>query len=138
MWVSTSPGVPPVIDALNYLDSVQRRSADTMSVIETVTMLKGGAWPVQQELEFLNEFFRFCGIDLRHLVVFRLLFRLNRRLAIRSSVVVLLQRESERVDFVVTNGASCVAAMLFKPLAKRQIFAGSIRFDLADVCRGIR
>lgn len=73
-WENGLVQAPPVLDALNYLDSVQRSSSRFMSLLDTIPMLAGGRWPVKEEFGFLKEFFQFCDIDFRYRQGFALLY----------------------------------------------------------------
>ena len=72
-WEDVAYDAPPIIDAFNYLDSVERVSnAATLEV--TIPALAEGDWPVEQELELLKGFFCFNGSDWKHRRGFALLY----------------------------------------------------------------
>lgn len=66
----------PLLDAFNYLDSAHRCCRRDMSLVDTLPMLAGGDWPIAGELDFLKEFFRYCGVDFRYRRGFALLYAL--------------------------------------------------------------
>ncbi len=75
-WENCRDDAPLVLDALNYLDSVQRRCSGT-GLAETVPLLASGKWPVECEAEFLHAYFAYCGADIRFLPGFALLYFLH-------------------------------------------------------------
>jgi len=64
-WEAARALGPPVLDALNYLDSAHRGCNRSMSIVDTLPMLASGDWPIPGEMDFLKEFFRYCGVDFR-------------------------------------------------------------------------
>ena len=65
-WENAERDAPMILDAFNYLDSAQRHCHKEMSLADTIPRLADGDWPVPEEFEFLQEFFRFCEVDLRY------------------------------------------------------------------------
>lgn len=75
-WEAARALGPPILDAFNYLDSAHRACSRNMSIVDTLPLLAGSDWPIPGELEFLEEFFRYCGVDFRFQKGFALLYSL--------------------------------------------------------------
>ena len=73
-WENAQHAAPPVLDAFNYLDSVQRRCSDGMTLADTVPMLARGEWPIPEELAMLRRGLARDGIEERCLRGFALLY----------------------------------------------------------------
>mgnify|MGYP000019841844 CR=1 FL=1 len=73
-WEAARRAEPPVLDAINYLDSAHRTCNPDLTIVETVPMLMRGDWPVPEEHDFLERFLRHCGIDRRFRSGFALLY----------------------------------------------------------------
>ena len=56
---------PPVLDAINYLDSSHRTCNHGLSIVDSLPLLAGDEWPIEGELHVLRAFFEYCGIDFR-------------------------------------------------------------------------
>jgi len=76
-WETARDGVPPVIDAFNYLESIHRFCGDNVSIVGTLPLLARGDWPEPGEMEFLRDFFAYCGIDFRFRRGFALLYLMS-------------------------------------------------------------
>ena len=64
-WEAARPCGHPVLDAINYLDSVHRSCTDNLKTADTLPLMTSGAWPVAEEMDFLRAAFEWCGIDFR-------------------------------------------------------------------------
>ena len=64
-WENAQWQAPPVLDALNYLDSVERR-CNAVTLAQTLPRLASGDWPVAAELALLRRAFERCGLDWRY------------------------------------------------------------------------
>jgi len=53
----------PILDVLNYLESVHRFFNPQMTLADTITLLASGHWPVEQEYRFLQESYKFLGLN---------------------------------------------------------------------------
>lgn len=53
----------PIVDALNYLDSVHRTFTDGATLQQTIPLLATGKWPIPEEQKFLAECFTWLGAD---------------------------------------------------------------------------
>ena len=73
-WEAARCGAPPVLDALNYLDSVHRTCNKGLSIVDTLPMLAEGEWPIPGELDFLRESFRRSGVDFKFRKGFALMY----------------------------------------------------------------
>ena len=73
-WENAQYAAPPVLDAFNYLDSVQRCCSDSMTLADTVPMLARGEWPIPDELALLRRALARDGIEERYLRGFALLY----------------------------------------------------------------
>ena len=73
-WENAQHAAPPVLDAFNYLDSVQRRCSEGMTLADTVPMLARGEWPIPEELAMLRRAMARDGIDEHYLRGFALLY----------------------------------------------------------------
>lgn len=63
-WENVEPQGLPLLDAFNYLDSVQRHAAG-VTLVETLPQLAAGDWPVATERELLRRAFERCAVDPR-------------------------------------------------------------------------
>jgi aminoglycoside phosphotransferase (APT) family kinase protein len=75
-WEAARGNAPPVLDAFNYLDSAHRSCSKGLSIVDTLPLLADGDWPVSGELDFLREYFQYCGVDFRYRKGFALLYML--------------------------------------------------------------
>lgn len=73
-WEAARQIGPPVLDAFNYIDSVERYCRPQLTIVETIPMLVEGNWPDEDGLDFLRRFFEYCGIDFRFRKGFALLY----------------------------------------------------------------
>lgn len=64
---------PPELDALNYLDSVERHCS-RVSLVETIPKLASGQWSVPEEWALLRSVFGRTGSDWANLKGFVLLY----------------------------------------------------------------
>jgi hypothetical protein len=53
----------PLLDALNYLESVHRFLNQESHMAETVPLLASNQWPVPEESLFLRDMYALCGIN---------------------------------------------------------------------------
>lgn len=53
----------PIIDALNYMDSVHRTFTDGATLQQTIPLLATGKWPIPEEQRFFAECFDWLGAD---------------------------------------------------------------------------
>jgi aminoglycoside phosphotransferase (APT) family kinase protein len=63
-WENAEPMGLPLLDAFNYLDSVQRHDAG-VTLAETLPQLAAGDWPVAAERDMLQRAFERCAVDAR-------------------------------------------------------------------------
>ncbi len=56
----------PILDALNYLDSVHRAFNPGLRLADTIPLLAAGTWPIEQERNFLAESYDYLGFDPQH------------------------------------------------------------------------
>lgn len=75
-WEAAHVAGPPVLDAINYLDAVQRQCVAGTGIEYTLPAIALGDWPVAAELEFLRRMFEYCGADFGRLADFVLLYLL--------------------------------------------------------------
>ena len=73
-WEDVAYSAPPILDAFNYLDSLERARNKNASLAQTIPLLAWDDWSVVEEQSFLNNFFQFCGIDTRNRQGFALLY----------------------------------------------------------------
>jgi aminoglycoside phosphotransferase (APT) family kinase protein len=73
-WENAQHAAPPVLDAFNYLDSVQRWCSAGLTLADTVPMLARGEWPIPEELAMLRRALARDGIPERYLRGFALLY----------------------------------------------------------------
>lgn len=73
-WENAQDAAPPVLDAFNYLDSVQRCCHEGFTLADTVPMLARGEWPMPEELAMLRRALARDGIDDHYLRGFALLY----------------------------------------------------------------
>jgi aminoglycoside phosphotransferase (APT) family kinase protein len=73
-WEDALPAAPPVLDALNYLDSAHRHCEPSHSLADTVAMLANGSWPIPEEFDLLRQSFADCGIDFAYVKGFALVY----------------------------------------------------------------
>lgn len=76
-WENALPEGLPVLDAFNYLDSVQRHSASDLTIADTLALLAAGRWPQRDEWSFLQRSFERCAVAPRHRTGFALLYALR-------------------------------------------------------------
>lgn len=72
-WESSRMRSPPELDALNYLDSVERHCS-RVSLVETIPKLASGQWSVPEEWALLRSVFGRTGSDWANLKGFVLLY----------------------------------------------------------------
>lgn len=75
-WENTQWQAPPLLDAMNYLDSVERRCHGG-SLARTVPLLASGTWPVPQEADLLRRAFERSAADPRHRRAYAMLYGLS-------------------------------------------------------------
>jgi aminoglycoside phosphotransferase (APT) family kinase protein len=75
-WENTQWQAPPLLDAMNYLDSVERRCRK-VSLLDTIPLLASGAWPVLEEASLLRRAFERSGADWRHRKAYAMLYGLS-------------------------------------------------------------
>jgi aminoglycoside phosphotransferase (APT) family kinase protein len=75
-WENTQWQAPPLLDAMNYMDSVERRCGGG-PLDRTVPLLASGAWPVPQEADLLRRAFERSGADMRHRKGYAMLYGLS-------------------------------------------------------------
>jgi hypothetical protein len=63
-WENARWQAPPVLDALNYLDSVERHCSG-VTLVQTLPRLAAGHWPISTELDLLRRAFQRDGLDWR-------------------------------------------------------------------------
>lgn len=73
-WEAARRHAPPVLDAFNYLDSVERCCNSQLTIVDTIPMLAEGEWPDEEGFDFLRRFFDYCGIDFCFRRAFALLY----------------------------------------------------------------
>lgn len=76
-WEASREGAPPVLDAFNYLDSTHRACSSGQPSVDAVPLLAEGDWPITGEMDFLRDFFTYCGVDFRFRRGFALLYLLS-------------------------------------------------------------
>jgi SAM-dependent methyltransferase len=62
-WHLFRPSGLPILDFLNYLDSVQKQFSPDSSEIEHIELLANGVWPSPKEWTFLRHQYNSLGID---------------------------------------------------------------------------
>ncbi len=66
-WESGDQAGLPVLDAINYLMSVNMHLSNPgVGLSQAVSLLGTGTWPVGEERAFLDEFFVRCGVEPAH------------------------------------------------------------------------
>lgn len=73
-WEDAYECAPPILDMLNYMDSVQRACSRNWTIADTIPLLASGDWPNAAESNVLNELFDYCGADPRHRKSFAVLY----------------------------------------------------------------
>jgi aminoglycoside phosphotransferase (APT) family kinase protein len=65
-WEDVETQLPPLLDAMNYVDSVHRRCARGDKLRDTVPRLARSTWPVPEEEAFLSRAFERCAASPEH------------------------------------------------------------------------
>ncbi|MBK7674443.1 MAG: methyltransferase domain-containing protein [Candidatus Accumulibacter sp.] len=56
----------PILDALNYLESAHRACNPHLSLLDTISLLAKGVWPVKEEEHFLENSYEYLGFDAKY------------------------------------------------------------------------
>lgn len=64
-WENGRTDAPLILDALNYLDSVERHCRGS-TLVETIPLLASGSWPQGDEQALLEAVLARCGLSTRH------------------------------------------------------------------------
>lgn len=62
-WEDVHSAGLPILDALNYLESVQRAFNPGLTLADTIPLLATANWPVDEERRFLAESYEYLGFD---------------------------------------------------------------------------
>ena len=73
-WENARHPAPVVLDAFNYLDSAQRHCRKDFTLVDTISLLADGEWPVSAEFDFLQAYFQYAQTDFRFRRGFALLY----------------------------------------------------------------
>lgn len=65
-WEGADSSGLPIVDALNYLDSMHRALHPGLTLLDTIPLLAKGDWPVEAERRFLAEIYEYFGLDAKH------------------------------------------------------------------------
>jgi aminoglycoside phosphotransferase (APT) family kinase protein len=76
-WEDVNPSGLPILDALNYLESVHRAFNPELTLVDTIPLLASGDWPVEEERRFLAESYEYLGFDAKHHRGFTVLYWLH-------------------------------------------------------------
>lgn len=76
-WESADPDGLPILDAFNYLDSVERQLNHGATMADTIPMLANLAWKQPEEQRYLARLTESFGVDRRHHAGFAYLYWLR-------------------------------------------------------------